>query len=170
MQCSNPLNVDSMIAGFWRCYRRRSHSILFSEARQRVSPRFDRDAVKILTKPQIDLELARMRNMTPEEAAARAVVEAEAAIAEAEEAGREAEVTEADAEAAQAFAKAAMKTIKGRSNQKVATSDHPYYFQSFRGEKNVKAFLVARVSLHEQCNLMTNGTTSIAAVEAASVI
>ncbi|KAK8626954.1 hypothetical protein V6N13_134583 [Hibiscus sabdariffa] len=101
---------------------RRSHSMLFSEARLRVSPRFDRDDVKILTKSQIDLELARMRNMTPEEAAAaaaRAVAEAEAAIAEAEEAAREAEVAEADAEAAQAFAEAAMKTIKGRNNQKV---------------------------------------------------
>ncbi|XP_039036334.1 telomere repeat-binding factor 1-like isoform X2 [Hibiscus syriacus] len=102
--------------------RRRNHSMLFSEARQRVSPRFDRDDIKIVTKSQIDLELARMRNMTPQEAAAaaaRAVAEAEAAIAEAEEAAREAEVAEADAEAAQAFAEAAMKTLKGRNNQKV---------------------------------------------------
>ncbi|XP_039035227.1 telomere repeat-binding factor 1-like isoform X2 [Hibiscus syriacus] len=101
--------------------RRRNHSVLFSEARQRVSPRFDRDDVKILTKSQIDLELARMRNMKPQEAAAaaaRAVAEAEAAIAEAEEAAREAEVAEADAEAAQAFAEAATKTLKGRNNQK----------------------------------------------------
>ncbi|KAK8626951.1 hypothetical protein V6N13_134580 [Hibiscus sabdariffa] len=135
-----------MIAGFWRCWfgyqyfssqvkrryriapalpfsdRRRNHSMLFSEARQRVSPRFDRDDVKVLTESQIDLELARTRNMTPEEAAAaaaRAVAEAEAAIAEAEEAAREAEVAEADAEASQAFTEAAMKTIKGRNNQKV---------------------------------------------------
>ncbi|GMJ12862.1 TELOMERE REPEAT BINDING FACTOR 1, telomere repeat binding factor 1 [Hibiscus trionum] len=102
--------------------RRRNHSMPFSESRQRVSHQFDRDDVKILTKSQIDLELARMRNMTPQEAAAaaaRAVAEAEAAIAEAEEAAREAEVAEADAEAAQAFAEAAMKTIKGRNNQKV---------------------------------------------------
>ncbi|KAK8518884.1 hypothetical protein V6N13_017850 [Hibiscus sabdariffa] len=102
--------------------RRRNHAMLISEARQRVSPRFDRDDLKIVTKSQIDLELARMRNMTPQEAAtaaARAVAEAEAAIAEAEEAAREAEVAEADAEAAQAFAEAAMKTLKGRTNQKV---------------------------------------------------
>lgn len=96
--------------------------MLFSEGRQRASPRFDRDDLKIITKSQIDLELARMRKMTPQEAAAaaaRAVAEAEAAIAEAEEAAREAEVAEADAEAAQAFAEAAMKTLKGRNNQKV---------------------------------------------------
>ncbi|MBA0556979.1 hypothetical protein Golob_027039, partial [Gossypium lobatum] len=102
--------------------RRRNHPMLFSEGRQRVSPRFDRDDLKIITKSQIDLELARMRKMTPQEAAAaaaRAVAEAEAAIAEAEEAAREAEVAEADAEAAQAFAEAAMKTLKGRNNQKV---------------------------------------------------
>ncbi|XWS54672.1 hypothetical protein CRYUN_Cryun10bG0108600 [Craigia yunnanensis] len=101
---------------------RMNHSILFLEGRQRVSPRFDRDNFNILTKSQIDLELARMRTMTPQEAAAaaaRAVAEAEAAIAEAEEAAREAEVAEADAEAAQAFAEAAMKTLKGRNNQKV---------------------------------------------------
>ncbi|KAJ0078162.1 hypothetical protein Patl1_37370 [Pistacia atlantica] len=71
---------------------------------------------------KIDLELAKMRSMTPQEAAvaaARAVAEAEAAIAEAEEAAREAEAAEADAEAAQAFAEAAMKTLKGRNNPKM---------------------------------------------------
>ncbi|XVF01397.1 hypothetical protein REPUB_Repub04eG0085700 [Reevesia pubescens] len=102
--------------------RRRNHSMLFLDGRQRVSPRFDRDNFNILTKSQIDLELARMRTMTPQEAAAaaaRAVAEAEAAIAEAEEAAREAEVAEADAEAAQAFAEAAMKTLKGKNDQKV---------------------------------------------------
>ncbi|XWS39855.1 hypothetical protein CRYUN_Cryun18bG0090600 [Craigia yunnanensis] len=102
--------------------RRRNHSMVFLEGRQRVSPQFDRDNFNILTKSQIDLELARMRTMTPQEAAAaaaRAVAEAETAIAEAEEAAREAEVAEADAEAAQAFAEAAMKTLKGRNNQKV---------------------------------------------------
>ncbi|EOX98496.1 Telomere repeat binding factor 1 isoform 3, partial [Theobroma cacao] len=102
--------------------RRRNHPMPFLEGRQRVSPRFDRNDFHILTKSQIDLELAKMRTMTPQEAAAaaaRAVAEAEAAIAEAEEAAREAEVAEADAEAAQAFAEAAMKTLKGRNNQKV---------------------------------------------------
>lgn len=96
--------------------------MLFSEGRQRISPRFDREDFKIMTKSQIDLELGKMRTMTPQEAAAaaaRAVAEAEAAIAEAEEAAREAEVAEADAEAAQAFAEAATKTLKGRNNQKV---------------------------------------------------
>ncbi|XVE66712.1 hypothetical protein DITRI_Ditri08aG0100500 [Diplodiscus trichospermus] len=102
--------------------RRRNHSMQYSEGTQRVSPRFDRDNFNILTKSQIDLELARMRTMTPQEAAAAAalaVAEAEAAIAAAEEAAREAEVAEADAEAAQAFAEAAMKNLKGRNNQKV---------------------------------------------------
>ncbi|XVE49344.1 hypothetical protein DITRI_Ditri01bG0075900 [Diplodiscus trichospermus] len=100
----------------------RNNSVPFFEGRQRVSPRFDRDDFNILTKSQIDLELARMRTMTPQEAgaaAARAVAEAEAAIAQAEAAAREAEVAEADAEAAQAFAEAAMKTLKGKNNQKV---------------------------------------------------
>jgi myb proto-oncogene protein len=73
---------------------------------------------KSISKSQVDVELARMRNMSPQEAAlaaAEAVAEAEAAMAEAEEAAREAEAAEADAEAAQAFAEAAMKTLKGRT-------------------------------------------------------
>ena len=76
----------------------------------------------ILAKAQIDLELAKMRTMTSQEAAAaaaHAVAEAEAAIAEAEEAAREAEAAEADAEAAQSFAEAAMKTLKGRNLPKM---------------------------------------------------
>ncbi|XP_027162481.1 telomere repeat-binding factor 1 [Coffea eugenioides] len=92
------------------------------EGRQRVSPIIDQDGMGALTKSQIDLELAKMRSMTPEEAAAaaaQAVAEAEAAIAEAEEAAREAEAAEADAEAAQAFAEAAMKTLKGRSTPRM---------------------------------------------------
>lgn len=85
----------------------------------------------MLTKSQIDLELARMRTMSPQEAAAaaaRAVAEAEAAIAEAEEAAREADVAEADAEAAKAFAEAAMKTLKGRNNQKVVNDCSVFFF------------------------------------------
>ncbi|KAK4437978.1 Telomere repeat-binding factor 1 [Sesamum alatum] len=96
--------------------RRRNPSIPV-EGRQRISPRIDRDDIS-LTKSQIDLELAKMRSMTPQEAAAaaaQAVAEAEAAMAEAEEAAREAEAAEADAEAAQAFAEAALKTLKGRN-------------------------------------------------------
>lgn len=87
-----------------------------------VSPKFDKDDATMLMKAQIDLELTKMRTMTPREAAAaaaRAVEEAEAAIAEAEEAAREAEAAEADAEAAQAFAEAAMKTLKGRNSAKM---------------------------------------------------
>ncbi|XP_031287610.1 telomere repeat-binding factor 1 [Pistacia vera] len=102
--------------------RRRNSSMLLIEGRQRVSSQVDNDDVNIPTKSQIDLELAKMRSMTPQEAAvaaARAVAEAEAAIAEAEEAAREAEAAEADAEAAQAFAEAAMKTLKGRNNPKM---------------------------------------------------
>lgn len=72
----------------------------------------------MLSTSQIDLEIAnKMRNMTPQEAAAvaaQAVAEAEAAIAEAEEAARDAEAHEADAEAAKAFSDAT-KTLHGRS-------------------------------------------------------
>ncbi|KAL3538792.1 hypothetical protein ACH5RR_002158 [Cinchona calisaya] len=92
------------------------------EGRQRISPVIDRDNLGSLTKSQVDLELAKMRSMTPEDAAAaaaQAVAEAEIAIAEAEEAAREAEAAEADAEAAQAFAEAAMKTLKGRSTPRM---------------------------------------------------
>ncbi|CAI9786271.1 unnamed protein product [Fraxinus pennsylvanica] len=98
--------------------RRRNPSISIAGRRQGISLRTDYDDVSDLTKSQIDLELAKMRSMTPEEAAAaaaQAVAEAEAAMAEAEEAAREAEAAEADAEAAQAFADAASKTLKGRS-------------------------------------------------------
>ncbi|XP_022876331.1 telomere repeat-binding factor 1 isoform X1 [Olea europaea var. sylvestris] len=98
--------------------RRRNPSISIASRRQGISPRTDCDDVSELSKSQIDLELAKMRSMTPEEAAAaaaQAVAEAEAAMAEAEEAAQEAEAAEADAEAAQAFADAASKTLKGRS-------------------------------------------------------
>ncbi|KAL2537269.1 Telomere repeat-binding factor 1 [Forsythia ovata] len=98
--------------------RRRNPSLSLAGRRQGISLRTDRDDVSDLTKSEIDLELAKMRSMTPEEAAAaaaQAVAEAEAAMAEAEEAAREAEAAEADAEAAQAFAEAASKTLKGRS-------------------------------------------------------
>ncbi|KAI9181842.1 hypothetical protein LWI28_019222 [Acer negundo] len=110
------------IAPTLRFSDRRRNPTPFLEGRQRTSPRVDKDDVNIPTKSQIDLDLARMRSMTPQEAAAaaaQAVAEAEAAIAEAEEAAREAEAAEADAEAAQAFAEAAMKTLKGRNNSKM---------------------------------------------------
>ncbi|KAL3814321.1 hypothetical protein ACJIZ3_015589 [Penstemon smallii] len=99
--------------------RRRNPSIPISEGRNRNSPRIESVDVNYPTKTQIDLELAKMRSMTPQEAAtaaAQAVAEAEAAMAEAEEAAREADAAEADAEAAQAFAEAALKTLKGRSS------------------------------------------------------
>ncbi|GAB4838349.1 Telomere repeat-binding factor 1 [Ancistrocladus abbreviatus] len=102
--------------------RRRNLPMITQEARQLTPLKMDRDELHILTKTQIDLELAKIRNMTAQEAAAaaaRAVAEAEAAIAEAEEAAREAEAAEADAEAAQAFAEAAMKTLRGRGAQKM---------------------------------------------------
>lgn len=98
--------------------RRRTSSMFLSDG-WKLPPKVDRndDDDDVLTAAQVDLELAKMRTMTPEEAAAaaaRAVAEAEAAIAAAEEAAKEAEAAEADAEAAQAFAEAAMKTMKGR--------------------------------------------------------
>ncbi|XP_071716960.1 telomere repeat-binding factor 1-like [Rutidosis leptorrhynchoides] len=97
-------------------------TVLRIEGRQTSPPirvDYNKDEVIVPTKAQIDLEIQKMRNMTPQEAAAaaaQAVAEAEAAIAEAEEAAKEAEAAEADAEAAQAFAEAAMKTLKGRNS------------------------------------------------------
>ncbi|KAK6143623.1 hypothetical protein DH2020_023971 [Rehmannia glutinosa] len=103
--------------------RRRKSSIPFLErGRHRISPRIDRD-VAYLTKEEIDLEVARLRSMTPQEAAAaaaQAVAEAEEALAAAEEAAREADAAEADAEAATAFVEAALKTRKGRNAAKMA--------------------------------------------------
>ncbi|KAL2603750.1 hypothetical protein AAZV13_09G027900 [Glycine max] len=101
--------------------RRRNSSVLYLEGRQKASMKIDRDETNILTRSQIDLELEKIRSMTPQEAAAfaaRAVAEAEAAIAEAEEAAKEAEAAEADAEAAQAFADATTKSAKGRKSPK----------------------------------------------------
>ncbi|XP_028554990.1 telomere repeat-binding factor 1-like isoform X2 [Dendrobium catenatum] len=99
-------------------HRRTKSKLFLPEGRQKEPPRVDKKDIKALTKPQIDAELARMRNMTAEEAAlaaAQAVAEAEEAMAEAEEAAREAEAAEADAEAAEAFAEAALKTLKKRA-------------------------------------------------------
>lgn len=104
--------------------RRRNSSLLLSDARQRISMKLDRDVPNVITKSQIDLELAKIRSMTAQEAAAvaaQAVAEAEAAIAEAEEAAKEAEAAEADAEAAQAFADAAMKTLNGGNSPKLVS-------------------------------------------------
>ncbi|CAI9286952.1 unnamed protein product [Lactuca saligna] len=103
--------------------KKRVSTMLRLEGRHKgSSPKVDKDEINVPTKAQIDLELQKMRSMTPQEAAAaaaQAVAEAEAAIAEAEEAAREAEAAEADAEAAQAFAEAAMKTLKGRTTQRM---------------------------------------------------
>ncbi|MCD7468796.1 Telomere repeat-binding factor 1 [Datura stramonium] len=98
--------------------RRRNLSVPLLDSSQRISSKVDKDDINMLTRSQINLELAKMRSMSPQEAAAaaaQAVAEADDAIAEAEEANREAEAAEADAEAAQAFAEAAMKTLQGRS-------------------------------------------------------
>ncbi|KAG0467814.1 hypothetical protein HPP92_017142 [Vanilla planifolia] len=92
--------------------------LLLLEGRQKEPSKIDRKDVKVLSKPQIDAELARMRHMTAEEAAvaaARAVAEAEKAMAEAEKAAKEAEAAEADAEAAEAFAEAALKTLQKKA-------------------------------------------------------
>ncbi|XP_047047786.1 single myb histone 6-like isoform X2 [Lolium rigidum] len=103
----------------------RSSKMLLLEDIQREPvkvERVERDEFAARTKSQVDAELARMRNMTAEEAAAaaaRAVAEAEAIMAEAEAAVREAEAAEADAVAAQAFAEAAMSTLKSRSSTKL---------------------------------------------------
>ncbi|KAM0880222.1 hypothetical protein ACQ4PT_033727 [Festuca glaucescens] len=100
----------------------RSSKMLLLEDIQREPVKVERDDFAARTKSQVDAELAWMRNMTAEEAAAaaaRAVAEAEAIMAEAEAAVREAEAAEADAVAAQAFAEAAMSTLKSRSSTKL---------------------------------------------------
>lgn len=99
---------------------RRKFSI--PERRDRVSARIDHDDIRFLAEFEIDLMLAKMRSMTPQEAAvaaAQAVAEAEAAMAEAEEAVREAEAAEADAEAAEAYAEAALQTLRRRKTRKM---------------------------------------------------
>ncbi|CAA0814238.1 myosin heavy chain-related [Striga hermonthica] len=119
--------------------RRKAASVPM-EGRLRNSQRIDLEDVSQLSKSQIDLELTKMRNMTPQEAAvaaAQAVAEAEAAMAEAEEAAREAEAAEADAEAAQAFAEAALKTLRGRNSSITVRAMDP----NFSGNE----WLVARV-------------------------
>lgn len=100
----------------------RTSKMVLLEDIQREPMKVERDDVAILTKSQVDSELAQMRTMTAEEAAAaaaRAVGEAEAIMAEAEAAVREAEAAEADAVAAQAFAEAAMLTLKNRNSAKL---------------------------------------------------
>ncbi|KAK4357786.1 hypothetical protein RND71_023396 [Anisodus tanguticus] len=87
--------------------RRGNLSVPLLDSSQRTPSKVDRDDINMLTRSQIDLELAKMGNMSPQEAAAaaaQAVAEADAAIAKAEEANREAEAAEAG-----------MKTLQGRS-------------------------------------------------------
>ncbi|KAJ6834661.1 single myb histone 6-like [Iris pallida] len=99
----------------------RSSKVLLPEETQREPTRVDKGDFKPLTKYQTDAELARMRNMTAQEAAAaaaQAVAEAEIAMAEAEEATREAEDAEAEYEEAQAFAEAAKLTLENRNATK----------------------------------------------------
>ncbi|CAL9193791.1 unnamed protein product [Musa hybrid cultivar] len=97
----------------------KTSKLLLHEGRQNEHYRIMSDDFRPVLRCHVDAELARMRNMTSQEAAsaaAQAVAEAEAAMVKAEEAAREAEAAEADAEAAQAFAEAAMLTMKSRNN------------------------------------------------------
>ncbi|WOK91714.1 single myb histone 6 [Canna indica] len=90
----------------------------FLDGRQSEPSKIIRDDFKSHSRSQVDAELAHMRNMTAQEAAAvaaQAVAEAEAAMAEAQAAVKEAETAEADAEAAQAFAEAVKLTMKDRN-------------------------------------------------------
>lgn len=108
-----------------RPYPERRPTTSFS-VKQPVTPRPHQiNDISIPTMEQIELELAKMRTMTPEEAAAaaaQAVSEAEAAIAEAEQAVKEADEAEAEAEAAQAFAEAARKTLQSRKTAKMGAA------------------------------------------------
>ncbi|KAI4994033.1 hypothetical protein ZWY2020_008396 [Hordeum vulgare] len=85
-----------------------------------------RSSGKLMKEPtkveKVDVELARMRNMSSEEAAtapARAVGEEDTIMAEAEAVVREAEAAKADVVASQGFAEAAMLTLKNRSSAKL---------------------------------------------------
>ena len=87
----------------------------------------------MITKVQVEEELARIRTMTAAEAAvaaAQAVAEAEAAMVEAEAAAREAEKAEAEAEEAQAFAEAAMLALKNRNADNLVHSISKFPFQA----------------------------------------
>lgn len=102
--------------------------IRFLERRNRVSPRnrVSGDTFNFET----NILLAKMRTMTPEEAAAvadQAVAEAEAAMAEAAEAMREAEAAEADALAATTFAAEAFKKRKANTRRMVRYLPFPIY-------------------------------------------
>lgn len=97
--------------------RRTNPTMSLLNEREPVTPRAHINDISIPTMQEIELELAKMRTMSPAEAtvaAAQAVAEAEVAIAEAEQAAREADEAEAEAEAVQAFADAAMKTLQAR--------------------------------------------------------
>ncbi|GLT98118.1 hypothetical protein SLE2022_156380 [Rubroshorea leprosula] len=102
--------------------QRTNPAMLLSEERQPASPRVEIDDIVIPTMEEIELELAKMRTMTPQEAAAaaaKAMAEAEAAIAAAEQAAREADEAEAEAARAQALAEEAMKELEGRKSAKM---------------------------------------------------
>ncbi|WOL06359.1 single myb histone 6 [Canna indica] len=99
---------------------------LCPDGRQSEPSKIVRDDFKPLSRSQVDAELARMRTMTAQEAAAaaaQAVSQAEAATAEAEAAAKEAEAAEADAEAAQAFAEAVKLTMKNRNTSNLIVRD-----------------------------------------------
>lgn len=85
---------------------KRRFAIRVPERRNRISPRIDYDSPSdYFFSLETDFVLAKMRTMTPEEAAAfsaQAVAEAEVAIIEAAEAMREAEAAAAEARAAAA--------------------------------------------------------------------
>ncbi|KAG6511268.1 single myb histone 6-like [Zingiber officinale] len=98
--------------------RGKTSKFLNAEVRQTEPSGTTRDDLKPSSRFQVDTELARMRSMTAQQAAAvaaQAVAEAEAAMAEAEAAAREAEAAEAEAEAAQAFAEAVALTMKNKN-------------------------------------------------------
>uniref|UniRef100_A0A0D9VWS0 Uncharacterized protein n=1 Tax=Leersia perrieri TaxID=77586 RepID=A0A0D9VWS0_9ORYZ len=118
--CNPTLQVNRKytIAPSSSYWEEQNPKVLKLEDTQRESQNIGSNDVEILTKAQVDAELARMASMTAEEAeaaAARAVEEAEAVMAEAKEAAREAEAAEADAQAAIAFAEATLLEWKNRN-------------------------------------------------------
>lgn len=165
ISCSDALPGSNSLLLLWQVKRKyriapsiafsegRSSGLLLLEGKPRESFKAEKDDFRPLTKSQIDSDLAKMRNMTAQEAAAaaaQAVAEAEAALAEAEEAAREAEAAEADAEAAQAFAEAAMMELKNRNTSKLVIFLLQAFLKSCTSD-GCSCFEISCVSLAHCC-------------------
>lgn len=133
--------------------RGKTSKFLNAEIRQTEHSGTIRDDPKPSSRFQVDVELARMRSITAQQAAAvaaQAVAEAEAAMAEAEAAAREAEAAEAEAEVAQAFVEAVTLTMKNKSTSNLVMLSTANILFSF-----YSTYLVL-VKATKDCQLTTN--------------